>query len=54
MITPCDALNRLIEARREHLEELIAEWPVERREGVRQELRRIARTLVPDQTRRVA
>jgi EmrB/QacA subfamily drug resistance transporter len=50
----CDALNRLIEARREHLEELIAEWPVERREGVRQELRRIARTLVPDQTRRVA
>jgi EmrB/QacA subfamily drug resistance transporter len=44
----CDALERLVDARRAHLAELIAEWPIEQREGVTRELRRIARVLVPD------
>jgi DNA-binding MarR family transcriptional regulator len=43
----CDALNRLIDARRAHLEDLIAEWPLEQREGVAQHLRVIAEGLVP-------
>jgi DNA-binding MarR family transcriptional regulator len=48
-LTPrgCDALNRLIEARRAHLAELIADWPIEQREGVAQHLRAIAEELVP-------
>jgi EmrB/QacA subfamily drug resistance transporter len=44
----CDALSRLIEARRAHLDELLAEWPAERRGVVMEELRRIVRGLVPD------
>src|SRR4029078_10262630 len=43
----CDALNRLIEARRAHLADLIAEWPIEHREGVAQHLRAIAEALAP-------
>lgn len=30
----CDALNRLIDAPRAHLADLIAEWPTEQREEV--------------------
>jgi hypothetical protein len=44
----CDALNRLIDAPRAHLADLIAEWPTEQREEVVQRLRRIAEGLVPD------
>jgi DNA-binding MarR family transcriptional regulator len=44
----CDALERLIEARRAHLDDLLAEWPAERRGAVIEELRRIVRGLVPD------
>jgi EmrB/QacA subfamily drug resistance transporter len=47
----CDTLARLIDARRAHLADLIAEWPIEQREGVRRELRRIAVRLVPDLSR---
>jgi EmrB/QacA subfamily drug resistance transporter len=43
----CDALARLIDARRAHLADLIAEWPVEQRAGVARELQRIAERLVP-------
>jgi DNA-binding MarR family transcriptional regulator len=48
-LTPggCDALNHLIEARRAHLADLIAEWPIEQREGLAQHLRAIAEALVP-------
>jgi DNA-binding MarR family transcriptional regulator len=48
-LTPagCDSLNRLIDARRAHLADLIAEWPIEQREGVAQHLRAIAEALVP-------
>jgi hypothetical protein len=46
--TGCDVLTRLIDARRAHLADLIAEWPTEQREEVAEHLRRISRTLVPD------
>ena len=48
-LTPagCDSLNRLIEARRAHLADLIADWPIEQREGVARHLREIAEGLVP-------
>ena len=43
----CDALNRLVEARRAHLADLVADWPIEQREGVARQLRMIAEGLVP-------
>ena len=53
-LTPagCAVLDRLLDARRAHLAELIAEWPVEQRDTVRQHLRAIAQGLVPDVARR--
>ena len=53
-LTPagCAVLDRLLDARRAHLAELIAEWPVEERDTVRQHLRAIAQGLVPDVARR--
>jgi MFS family permease len=42
------ALTRLIDARRAHLDELLADWPAEQRAAVLEELRRIVRGLVPD------
>ena len=43
-----DALTRLIDARRAHLDDLLADWPAEQRPAVLEELRRIVRQLVPD------
>ena len=53
-LTPagCAVLDRLLEARRAHLAELIAEWPVEQRDSVLQHLRAIAQGLVPEVARR--
>jgi DNA-binding MarR family transcriptional regulator len=44
----CDALRRLVAARRAHLAELCAEWSPERRAEMAELLRRLARELVPD------
>ncbi len=44
----CAALGRLIDARRAHLDNLLADWPAEHRGAVLEELRRIVRGLVPD------
>ena len=43
-----DALTRLVDARRAHMSELIAEWPTEQREELAQQLRRLADGLVSD------
>jgi DNA-binding MarR family transcriptional regulator len=55
-LTPagCAVLDRLLDARRAHLADLIAEWPIEQRDTVRQHLRAIAEGLVPDVPRNVA
>lgn len=42
------ALARLIDARRAHLDDLLADWPADQRGAVLEELRRIVRGLVPD------
>jgi EmrB/QacA subfamily drug resistance transporter len=47
----CDTLERLVEARRAHLTELISEWPAEQRELVLLQLQRIAAGLVPNSSR---
>ncbi len=44
----CDAVDRLTAARRAHLDELIAEWPIEQRHSVAEQLRAIAERLVAD------
>jgi EmrB/QacA subfamily drug resistance transporter len=44
----CDVLNKLNEARRRNLAEIIDEWPPEQRAEIADGLRRLARELVPD------
>jgi EmrB/QacA subfamily drug resistance transporter len=48
-LTPagCEALTKLIEARRAHLDDLLADWPPEQREQVVAHLRSVAEALVP-------
>lgn len=49
-VTPagCDVLDRLIAARRAHLDEVTADWPPEQRAAVAAMLHRLAKDLVPD------
>lgn len=49
-VTPagCDALRRLVAARRARLDELVADWGPQGREDLARLLRRLARELVPD------
>jgi hypothetical protein len=44
----CDALNRLVDARRAYLADLVSDWPVDQREAVASQLRMIAEGLVPE------
>ncbi len=44
----CDTLGRLVEARREHLAEVFAEWSPKKREEAAMLLRTLARELVPE------
>ena len=44
----CDVLNRLVTARRENLNEIIADWSPEQRAEIAQSLQRVARELVPN------
>ena len=44
----CEALGRLVAARRERLGELWSEWPAERRQEVARMLGDLARELVPE------
>jgi hypothetical protein len=44
----CRVLARLVDARREHLNELVAEWHPERHDEVALSLRQLGRELVPD------
>jgi DNA-binding MarR family transcriptional regulator len=50
VLTPdgCDALSRLVDARRARLAELFAEWHPERREAIEELIGRLGRELVPD------
>jgi len=43
----CEALTRLIEARRAHLADLLADWPEKQREDIVARLRSLAEVLVP-------
>ena len=53
-VAGCDALTRLIAARRAHLEELAEEWDPERNPEIVEYLQRTAREIVPDVERRTA
>lgn len=44
----CDVLNRLVKARRENLNEVIAEWSPEQRAEIAESLQRVARELIPN------
>jgi EmrB/QacA subfamily drug resistance transporter len=44
----CEALTRLVRARREHIQELIADWPATQRVETAAMFRRLAEELVPD------
>ena len=44
----CEALGKLVRARREHIRELIADWPATQREETAALFRRLAEELVPD------
>jgi hypothetical protein len=44
----CEALSRLVRARREHIHELIADWPATQRADTAAMFRRLAEELVPD------
>jgi EmrB/QacA subfamily drug resistance transporter len=44
----CEALGKLVRARREHIHELIADWPATQREETAALFRRLAEELVPD------
>ena len=44
----CEALSKLVQARREHIHELIADWPATQREETAAMFRRLAEELVPD------
>jgi len=50
VLTPsgCDALSRLVDARRARLAELFGEWHPERREAIEELIGRLGRELVPD------
>jgi EmrB/QacA subfamily drug resistance transporter len=43
----CDALNKLIEARRAHLADVLSDWPAKQREEIAARLRSLAEALVP-------
>jgi DNA-binding MarR family transcriptional regulator len=49
-VTPpgCEVLERVVAARRAHLEEVFGEWTAEEREDLAAMLRRVTRELVPD------
>ena len=44
----CEALTKLVRARREHIQELIADWPATQRAETAALFRRLAEELVPD------
>jgi EmrB/QacA subfamily drug resistance transporter len=44
----CEALSKLVRARREHIQELISDWPATQREETAAMFRRLAEELVPD------
>jgi hypothetical protein len=44
----CEALSKLVRARREHIHELIADWPATQRADTAAMFRRLAEELVPD------
>jgi len=44
----CEALTRLVRARRDHIHELIEDWPAAQREDTAAMFRRLAEELVPD------
>jgi EmrB/QacA subfamily drug resistance transporter len=44
----CEALTKLVRARREHIQELIADWPAAQRVETAAMFRRLAEELVPD------
>ena len=46
--TGCDALGRLVTARRAHLSDLVQQWPPEQREELAEMMVRLARELVPE------
>ncbi|HEU4565713.1 MAG TPA: MFS transporter [Gemmatimonadaceae bacterium] len=50
----CAALGRLVEARRAHLSEVLAEWAPERREELAEVMRRFSHALVPGAPSRAA
>jgi len=50
----CDALTRLIDARRAHLEDLAEDWDPVRNPEIVGYLQRTAREIVPDVERRTA
>lgn len=45
--TGCDALTKLVEARRAHLAEVLSDWPAKQREEIMARLRSLAEALVP-------
>jgi DNA-binding MarR family transcriptional regulator len=44
----CDALNRIVAARRAHIEEVFGQWSAEEREDLAKLVHRLTRELVPD------
>lgn len=50
--TGCAVLERLVEARRQHLTETLLDWGPERRAEVAAAIARLSRDLVPDPTAR--
>jgi len=51
--TGCDALHRIVAARRAHIQEVFAQWSPEEREELKTLVRRLTRELVPDARSRV-
>jgi DNA-binding MarR family transcriptional regulator len=43
----CDAMGKLIEARRAHLADVLSDWPAKQREEIMTRLRQLAEVLVP-------
>jgi hypothetical protein len=50
VLTPAarETLNRLVQARREHVQDFIADWPATKREDTAAFFRSLARELVPN------
>jgi len=46
--TGCDALHRIVAARRAHIQEVFGQWSPEEREELTSLVRRLTRELVPD------